>query len=401
MIERVKALPVAEVLDRLGIPHKKGRGWPCPRCGYDKPMNGCGILPKDPSAWHCFQCRESGTAVDIWLLAQGLNPDSLGGREKEALEALVGGESIIASRPEPVEERPAMTPAQVLGWWRISSARGAVWQWLEEARGVRLTSAIANNTGCWTRPGQAPRQRPDLAAAIEAGACAVVPLRSTHPDRLGQVRNLMLRPISPSLIDPIELERWHPPKRYPKPWKMKPVNWGGGSMIDGSFPLVYGDPTGALEADVLVIGEGWMDQVTGEALSQGMRRVRVVTARCADDLRLLMSGWLRGFAGRKIVQLGHLDRPRPEFPRGAGIEAMSELRGQLHAVRPDWCLDSGDRSRVLQWWPWRKVLAEVRSTPEAFRDAGFSDLNDLVRRDVQGPQIPWSRMQAIWKGMVG
>lgn len=394
IIDHVRSLPVAQVLALLGhTPNPRGRGWPCPKCGEAGRKAAIG---HNGDVWYCHACGTGGSSVDLVLHARGLPVDRIETPQLEALAEVAGGSVTPwqpAVKPTPP---PTMTPAQLAAYWRACdpvTVPVALWTWLA-LRGVS-TSTLALITARvrpWS-PGLSLRARPDLRAAVEAGVCAVFPLRSTHPERVGEIRNLMIRPIHPTVIDRGER----------RPWKSKPLAQGDGSCSDGPWPLVYGDPGPALDARVLVVTEGAIDTLTAEALSEGLDGVRVIGARCAGDLRSSWSPWLAGFRGTSILLVPHLDKPTERHPDGDGLDAMRELRRQLVSTRPELalsCPENAKRPR-LRCFPWPALLQALKSSPLAFRASGLSDLNDLVRHDIDGPRIPWPELATYWRKIVG
>lgn len=394
LLARVRDLEVEGVLRRAGVEvNRYGRGWPCPACGADG--RSCGIERTNLRRWKCFACDRGGTAVDLWLLREGCDPDRIDDRAVEKLLELVDRDELEPwAAPEREVDPPGMTAEAIGAWWMMSarprwkSYEG--WQktrdWLVDARGI-FGRDWRGQVGSVMFAGVVPGGRTDIRVAVAAGVCAVFPLRSTHPERLGQVRNVMIRPLEPTVIDPAELERWRVPKRYPKPWKMKPLNWGDGTMADGAYPLVYGDPARVLDAEVVVVVEGALDQLTGQALAAFTPGVGVIGARCAGDLRQLFAGFLKACRARRFVRVPHLDRMTERWPKGEGVEAMAEMGRQLRAARPE---------AAVCWWPWRWVLEQAGTTVEAFREEGRTDLNDLVRRDAGPPVVGWEQLRRIW-----
>ena len=372
ILDAVKALPVAEVLSRAGKELKRnGRGWECPVCEDRRQTR---ILTVNTSRWDCGHCGAKGSSADMWLRIQGLDPERLADEHYECLARLLG--TSAPSRVEDIKiDPPGLSPKDVRWYWERMNTHRVVdqWTWMRNLRKVRA----------WPRHRPPPENAPTktLSRVIKSSPCAVFPLFTTAPERCGQLFNLIIRPLKPYAV------RKRDASAKQEYIKSLPLNWGSGSCADGRYPLCYGDPNGATKAPVLVLVEGFCDQAFASTLAND--QTRVLGARCASDLRESWFCVLQGYKG-KLWLLPHLDTPTERYPRGVGVEAMVELQRQLLAVGVD-----------AHIWPWGWVLRELGMTVEQFRQAGGSDLNDLVRADRGMPMVEARKLARVWRGVVG
>lgn len=323
----LRKLTALDVLARVGIVTRPGaRGWPCPVCGDRRQCR----VSRDIRRWACGKCHAYGDAGDLWLALQG-RPRTPGAKltaqDWECLEQLLGG-AVVELEPLP-PPKPTMPRAEVQRWWRgMSRVSPEVAAWCRW-RGVEPV-----DVGAVSRLGQLPRSRPDLR---DAGPAAAFPLRAVD----GDVANVVIRPL------------------WPGDWKSRPLASGEGACRDGSRPLVYGDPTPLRGAPLAVLVEGAMDVASVRMVCD----LPVVGARAAGDLRTLWGPWLRSLDVGRWFVIPHCDTPSQWAPRGEGLEAMTVATEGLEVT----------------WWPWEALLARCGWTVDRWRQAGRSDLNDLLR----------------------
>lgn len=401
-----RALSTTLVLERHGARIKRNRFSPCPACLAES-KRGVAIIHKTDAGFWCSKCNATGSTVDLILYLAGIDPKAHDAAAIDALHRELGTDP-----PEPMQARPrtitrpGLSQGQIEVWGRtICDSPDIADDWLRNTRGI---GGSLPYIPVITDPHRLPSQRPDLRSAAAAGPCAVFPLRSTHPDRIGQLTNMVIRPLIPIITD----------GDASKPWKAKCLNWGDNTTRDTGYPLCYGDPYKALSADTLVIVEGAVDQITAQSLlgSHG----RALGAFCADDLASVWSPYLRGFTGRRLILIPHYDTlqtrclqcrdvwrkvtRRPLSPAGTcvicdgpvetkrvGIEAMRDLWQQLRHARTDW------KPRApLIGWQWDRILPRIGWTCDRYEQAGLSDINDLCRLDVEGPRLSWPHLRHLF-----
>lgn len=376
LIERCSNLDAATLLERRGarLTNNRTRFSPCPACGQGNTAKGRGIcvITSTGKGFQCYAqgsgstCGAKGSSLDILLLLEGLDPKTqFTPAHYEAMQRELGDHPGAAIRQRPPEPPPPplFTPAQIQGYYRQMCFNAiSIDRWLCETRGL-VPCKLPREIGSVIHPRQIPSERPDLRAAVEAGPCAAFPLYSTHPERLGQIMNVVIRPINPTITDP----------EASKPWKAKCLNAGHGSTRDDGWPLVYGDPRGP--APYIVV-EGALDQLTVQALAGSS--ATVIGAFCANDIPLLSK-----FIGDKPATLiDHQDKPTRLHPNGAGQEMTTKLYFACPGSAP---------------FPWEKFLSLFRITRAQFAARGATDVNDLIRCD-NGPQITtFTGLQAAWK----
>lgn len=385
LIEAARAVPIEGLLERAGVTHRRGRGWPCPVCGIARADNGCGIVRSSPGRWHCFQCGQGGTALDLWLLWSGHNPERLDRAALEAVEGMVGDVvPSISSVAIPAEDVRLLTPAQVSAYWGQYARRWPLTvPWLE-SRGL---SALGAELGACDDAGLIPAARGDLRVAVrDGGSVIMMPLRSTIPEMCGRVSNVVVRG---------------------GPVKALCLNRGAGTTRDGGlWPMVYGHPERVAASETVIVVEGGPDWLTA-LHTWGGPGVEVVGSFCADDLSTVWSQWLRGVPGR-LVFVPHLDgvqwrclacrggwRKLARFAlREGGLcpdcgGEVERRRAGIAAMRA--CMEQVGRG---EWFPWRRVLDGLGIGLGAFLARGSTDLNDLVRPDVWGVEV--GRLTKTW-----
>jgi len=403
LISKVKALEVRTVLERRGLAWKRRR-FVCPGCGHTG--GGCSSHRGDDRRWTCHSCGRGGSSLDLVLLLESIDPEDRLSRqavevlEREAGEALPPPRSREEVRRQ---ERPGMSERELWRWWQTSQEQRpeAVELWLRETRGISFLPWL--EVGEYREPRQVPEtRRPDIAAAVSAGVCAAVPLRSAAS---GRISNLIVRPLFPSVVA----------EGTDRPWKARALNTGAGSTRDGLLPMVYGDPRRALSAPLLLVCEGWVDSVTGAALLEALavRQAAAVAAYCADDLSAVWTSWLPRRTGRRTVFLPHLDERQATCkPCGYRRRRLSRLEvpllpgggcggcgGPVDIYRPG--PDEMGKAREScpggVWFHWRAALEYLGWTLERFQAAGLTDLNDCIRLDAPGPRAGFDRLVQAFK----
>lgn len=347
----------------------KGGRSRCLDCGHNSPR----AVSLENNRWYCHKCGAGGSVAEVAFIQAGMAPrGELTPERKAVLEGFLRqcGEPLPESVSAPsVVEKPGLTQVQVArAWDQIQSYQNAsrsgfrpseaVTDWLVH---YRATGYRRTDVGGVANPGLIPARQKGIMSAVRAGVCAVAPLRSVVD---GRIVNLLIRPLLPSVCAPGEM----------RPWKSATLNWGEGTCRDGLMPLCYGDPVGALDVDVLFLGEGWLDQVTLEWMfSRSNVCHRVLTARCAQDLASLWPAYLRGFKGRRLVLVPHRDKPCKQYPDGAGLWGMLELERQLIEM------GCGFQISYIDVWE--------------LGDSRVTDVNDCIRRryddgtDFDGPRL--------------
>jgi len=393
MLSDLRKLDILGLLDRQGIAHNRGWGWPCPSCGVEKKDNGCKVYRHDTTKWKCFQCGVGGSAIDVWLLWQNLNPEHLSFNEYKALEDLSGEQTTtIEHKPSPPPDPPLFNTVQIQAYWRqyLLQPRGAVDAWLVNTR--KLPSILMKHIGL-APTSLLPKSRMDLRKIAEQLPLAVFALRSTHPERLGEVQNLVVRPIRPM-----------------EGVKARGFNKGTGTTRDnGIYPMVYGNPVDAWTARTLVVVEGGPDWLAADALCRYIPGAVAVGAFCVDDLRTVWGHWLKDWPGEHIIIVPHIDpiqwkcgncragwRKLKKFPllhggcptcghkvekRRPGIAGMSELLDELGRGTP---------------FSWRQFLELCDISLDLFMSQGATDLNDVTMKC----GIPWPTVVDAWKGVM-
>lgn len=367
LLAKCKTIPIERILGLRGIA-SRGRRFPCVLCGG---RVQCGWSTKDETRWICGHsaCQGRGNGVDLWLITEGLDLRTWGDGHWEALERLAG-ETVTPWTPPARKAAPVMTQRTIEWIWQYSMKYADFAdKWLMSRRVRRR----AGDCGAIPRTewSALPRARRDLREAARAGTCAVFPLRSTHPDRVGTVRNLVIRPVNPTVCGPDG-----------QPWKARCLNSGEGSTRDEGWPLVYGDPVGALECRTLVVCEGALDRIVLRRLAHPSWGV--VGAFCADDLHSAWVRWLSGFRGKRLILVPHRDKATKAHPEGHGMWAMAKMIEQLMIPSPTWDYTVVD--------VWDAFGAEVM---------GSSDVDDLVRLDRGTPLMKWRELVDWWQGVVG
>lgn len=375
LIEAANALNAASLLERRGarLTNNRTRFSPCPSCksGSDK-GRGCAVIHRSGKGYYCPRCETKGSSLDILLLIEGLDPKAAFTESTYEIIARELGEQVgssVQGRPPEPPKPPLFTRAQIEGYYRaMRQGRGdaPVKHWLCEVRGLPWDRFYL--PGVAILPRQIPSSRPDIRAAVEAGPCAVFPLYSTHPDNRGQLSNLVIRPISPTVIDPDEK----------RPWKSKCFNSGDGTTRDAGHPLVYGDPAPFPGYRRILVVEGALDQMTVETIVD-TRNTLVIGAFCAGDIPLLAS-YLHNCAA-PVTLVPHMDKPTKHHPGGAGQEAMAKLQSLVPNATP---------------FNWPALLSRFGLTLETFAARGATDINDLIRTD-NGPRIAtFEQLQKAW-----
>ena len=382
VLEKARRVPIELLLDRHGISHRRGRGWPCPVCHQAKADNGCGVLRSDACRWHCFACGEGGTAVDVWLAWHGLQAGKLDAQAFEALEKLLAGhgEQVSVQRAV-VDERPLLTAEQVAAYWRAYQKRpkDAARAWLA-SRG--LPEGLAELVGVIDREGLLPEKRRRVRVGDEW-----VPM-------LEQGKSIIALPLSgPTGVKNMVL-------RGSTAGKAVTLNSGPGTTRENGLPLWYGDLERARKARIVFVVEGGPDWLTALALWLGCG---VLGGFCADDF-LLWHRVLADLPGR-IVFVPHLDTLqwrcltcRGGWRKVTRVQLAGgrcpECGGEVERRRPgiavmQACMEQLGRG---EWFPWRAVLDKLGIGLQAFLERGSSDLNDLVKPD--GWAIPLERVRA-------
>lgn len=380
LIAAASNLDAASLLERRGarLTNNRTRFSPCPACGEggDKGRGVC-VITKTRRGFQCYAngsgsgCGAKGSSLDILLYLEGLDPKApFTDTTYEAIARELGehtGSSVQQRPPEPPAP-PLFTQPQIAGYYRsMCEGRGdaPVKRWLCETRGLPWDGSYTCGVAILER--QIPSSRPDLRAALAHSPAAVFPLYSTHPDRLGQFANLVIRPIMPTVIDPGDK----------RPWKAKCLNRGPGTTRDDSHPLVYGNPILRPHHRRVIVVEGALDQATLDAIAG--HNSLTIGAFCAGDIPLL-AGYLNPIE-LPVILIPHLDRATKAHPGGAGQETMAAL----HTLFP--------RSTLFDW---PVFLNHFGITLEQFAAAGATDVNDLVRTD-NGPRIAtFNELRRAW-----
>lgn len=308
----------------------------------------------------------SGTPPIIWL-GQRLGFSGDHAHIYSRFMEVYGPERSTDSTPVVVAPRQALTPkaprpslsqADVQEFYARTTARDSIdaWVWLS-SRGIPLSVASTLDCGWWSSAAGVPCKKrnakqietygPGIYELFHAhGPALITPMR----DRAGVIGNALIR--------------W--PSCQVKTDRQRFLASGTGSTRDSErFPLMYGTPERALNADRLYVCEGMPDTYTVQALTYDQPDTVVIGAMCAAEMGILGT-WLEGFRGKQIVIIPHAN---DRYADGmiAGVKLYNHLT------------QAGVSASVFDW-QW---------VSEVFRLASPDDANDALQR------LGWEAMRRV------
>lgn len=372
--EILARLDAATVASHYGIAGRWGGRWLRSRsCGRDHHGTAAMGLAAD-GKWHCHACDDGGDLLALVARCEGLDPGADFGRVLEVAAQLAGVDLTLevefgAPAPAPPRKAPPAPPVLELRQRLAVAQPRARWIWERLGpmpaqclawRAIRNlpTRAAANVRSLGFVFPEAERgrySRDHLPAEIAPDASAARSIWSTYCREPGYA--LAVRHVETGALVDVRARYYEP-----KPDAPKILGMLGGVTSDprrdGGADLVgcYGWPH-ALEADQLVIVEGWADYLTA---CERWPRADVLGAVDAGQYPLVAS-----FAARYLAERGD--------------DGLVVLVAQHDANRPDGSPGAADRAVNLASKRAIALLGPARVRWIECAAHGTKDLNDIAQ----------------------
>lgn len=116
--DALPAVPVLEILERLGLVQRRGRWGPCPSCQVDRQPDGRGPIRPDGRTFWCNACGVKGDAYDLVALHLCGRMGGAAGRDFPRVRAWIEGVDALESRGTAEPERQPPPRDEVIALFR-------------------------------------------------------------------------------------------------------------------------------------------------------------------------------------------------------------------------------------------------------------------------------------------